>query len=62
MTKQQRAAALWKYGNRYPNIWPHGKQWASDLYRQDRIERGVHDDAADICGQHAERHAEKEKP
>lgn len=43
MTKQERAAVLWKYGNMYPNIWPCAKLWASEIYQQDRIERGVED-------------------
>lgn len=43
MTIQQRAATLWKYGKLYPTIWPDALQWASELYRKDRIERGVDD-------------------
>lgn len=41
MTKQQRAAALWKWGKLYPNLWPKALEWAAEVYRQDRIERGV---------------------
>lgn len=41
MTLQARAAALWKYGTQYPHIWPDALEWASELYRKDRIERGV---------------------
>lgn len=41
MTKQQRAAALWKWGKKYPDLWPKYQQWSAEVYRLDRIERGV---------------------
>jgi len=41
MTKQERAAAIWKWGSRYPMIWPRWQDWARRIYREDRIERGV---------------------
>ena len=41
MSIQERAAALWKYGRLYPRIFPGAVEWASELYRQDRIDRGV---------------------
>lgn len=41
MTLQQRAAALWKWGNRYPALWPKHQEWAAEAYRQDRVERGL---------------------
>lgn len=44
MSKQQRAAALWKYGKLYPRVFPDALDWASELYRQDRAERGVEEE------------------
>ena len=41
MSKQKIAAACWKYGKLYPNIFPNALKHAEDYYRQDRIERGV---------------------
>jgi len=41
MTLQQQAAATFKWGRLYPSIWPRWQEWARDLYRQDRIARGV---------------------
>lgn len=41
MTKQEQAAALWKYGKLYPNVFPNAISQAENLYRLDRIERGV---------------------
>lgn len=41
MNKQERAKALWKYGKQYPNVFPDALKQASDLYKKDRVERGV---------------------
>lgn len=41
MTKQERAAILFKYGKLYPQVFLKALQQASDLYKQDRIDRGV---------------------
>lgn len=35
MNEQQRAAAIFKWGSTYPNIWPKYQEWACKLYRQD---------------------------
>lgn len=43
MTLQTRAAALWKYGKLYPSAFPDAVKQAAEVYRQDRIERGVKD-------------------
>lgn len=41
MTKQERAKALYKYGKLYPQAFPNALEQACELYKQDRIERGV---------------------
>ena len=41
MTKQEMAAILWKYGKLYPRAFPLALNQAEQLYRQDRIVRGV---------------------
>ena len=43
MTKQHMAAVLYKYGKLYPKVFPNSLEAASELYKQDRIERGVED-------------------
>jgi len=41
MNEQKRAAAIFKWGRLYPMLWPKWQEWASALYRQDRINRGI---------------------
>lgn len=41
MTKQGRAAALYKYGKLYPKVFPLALKQAAEVYRKDRVERGV---------------------
>lgn len=41
MTKQQRAAVLFKYGKLYPEVFPNALEQAAELYKQDRLERGL---------------------
>lgn len=41
MTEQKRAAAIFKWGHLYPKLWPKYQEWARDLYRLDRVKRGV---------------------
>lgn len=41
MSKQRRAAILYHYGKLYPSVFPDAVEQASELYRQDRIERGI---------------------
>ena len=41
MTLQQQAAAVYKWGRRYPNVFPHWMKHAAELYRRDRVMRGV---------------------
>lgn len=38
---QARAYALWKWGKRYPDIFPHALEQARQYYAKDRRLRGI---------------------
>lgn len=41
ITLQRQASALWKWGKRYPNLWPKYQEWSAEVYKADRVLRGV---------------------